>query len=65
MQDRNDVIRQIEERLGSEGNWDAAERCFDVLTAQGDRLTFDPGEGYTLHTMDEAEWQALLVAADA
>lgn len=47
MCDRNDVIYQIEDLLGSEGDHDLAVRVYERLRAD-DRVYFDDAEGLTL-----------------
>ena len=56
MTDRNEMIRRIEERLGSCGTPEDAARMFDVLKAAG-RITFSPDSGFEMIEMDEFEWQ--------
>ena len=47
MRDRNDVIREIEDLLGPEGDHDLAVRVYERLRAD-ERIYFDPGHGLML-----------------
>lgn len=40
MNDRNNIISQIQDALGSEGSRELAERVFDILRAD-DRIVYD------------------------
>ena len=67
MTDRNDIITQIEELLGSEGSWALAESMLLVLEKHG-YVEFDGHRGYALALPewndDGAAWNALLLEAD-
>jgi hypothetical protein len=63
MTDKNDMIRMIEEKLGSEGSMEGARRMFDVLRASG-KIDFSPDSGFEMEEMDEDEWLKYLVAAE-
>ena len=47
MNDRNNVINQIQDGLGSEGSRELAERVFDVLRADN-RISYDHAVGLVL-----------------
>lgn len=47
MSDRNNIVNQIQDALGSEGSRELAERVFDELRAD-DRIYYDDQRGLVL-----------------
>lgn len=47
MNDRNNIVNQIQDALGSEGSRELAERVFDELRAD-DRIYYDDQRGLVL-----------------
>ena len=62
MSDQRDIIRQLEEMLGSEGSPEMAELMFVELKSSG-IITFDERGGYALTQDCEAAWDAALQKA--
>jgi hypothetical protein len=50
--DKREMLRQVEEGLGSEGSRELAKHMFDVLEEHG-RITFDPVNGYVMQEFNE------------
>jgi hypothetical protein len=67
MTDRNQIIDQIEELLGSEGSAELALAMFGLLREHG-YVTFDPEAGFVLDIPDFNDggrhWNTLLIEAD-
>ena len=63
MTDRNQIINEVEELLGSEGSHDLAEAMVEALQTQG-YITFDEHHGYVLAEVDENIWLEILAKAD-
>lgn len=62
MSDQRDIIRQLEEMLGSGGSPEMAELMFVELKSSG-IITFDERGGYTLTHDCEPAWDAALQSA--
>jgi hypothetical protein len=62
--DKNNMIRQVEELLGSEGTHEDAVRMFDALRTAG-TITFDATSGFEMAEVDEVDWQRLLARVNA
>lgn len=58
------MIRDIEERLGSEGSYEQAESMFNLLKARG-RISYSGFRGYEMEELDENDWNAYLVEVEA
>jgi len=59
MTDRRDIIRQVEEMLGSEGSNEMAAQMLVELRSSG-IIKFDEQSGYTLNQDCESAWDAAL-----
>jgi hypothetical protein len=68
MTDKNEIIRRIEELLGSEGSHEQAANMLPALKAAG-LVTFDASAGFEFapqfYELPEREWLAMLAESDA
>lgn len=64
MTDRNDIVRQIEEKLGHAGSREIAIEMLDIMAESGE-ATFDATNGYQIVPIDEDRWLAITERAEA
>jgi hypothetical protein len=66
MTDRNQIITQVEELLGSEGSREDAERLFELFYHEYDYIGFDPVDGFVMNIPDfnDEEWNQILAEAE-
>ena len=62
MRDRNEMITEIEDSLGSEGTRELAEKIFDLLRADR-RIIFDEHDGFSMEKIEDREWNRILAVA--
>ena len=62
MRDRNGMVNEIEDSLGSEGTREMAEKIFDLLRADG-RIIFDEHDGFSMEKIEDREWNRILAVA--